>query len=157
MNNKNRFYFLLLALFAIPISAETPTKQELQEQLAVKQQELREITDKIAEQESRKEKILERMNASIKKYMHIHEMSGDHDRKKILNELGEFSIKFEKNNQKYLLYTDFLKSSSVLALAKLYYIYFDYEKACLGSLILKWEDTARQIDILVQEIKRLEE
>lgn len=157
MNHKNIFYFLLTALLTASLSAEAPNKQQLQEQLEAKQQELSQLSQKITAQEDLIDESYRKIDACIKNYISRKGFlwSGpNYD--ELFDEVSNVYEKFLQNSEKGFLFDEFFKSDPKLAFAKFHFLRIFYERIPLKNLIQKWEETARQVNALLGQIRYLD-
>lgn len=152
MNYKNIFPSLAITLFATALCAQTPNAQELREQLASKQQELHDLSEKIIQQEALISENHHKINMCIEKILGKKIISDKPEYKRLLNTLNDFYKHFLQSREKNTLLNEFLQDDSIAAFAKFHYVRLFYEHVRLEELIRQWEETAEQINTLLDRI-----
>ena len=141
----------IVSILSTSLYADTPSEQELREQLAIKQQELHELTKMVMDQEKLVEECANIVNTYIDRYL-SRESSDNHSYKRALHECSNFFEYFLSDRKKNALLNMFAKDDSKLNFAKLYYLFLFYEKNVLIGLIEKWEQAAQQVNALRDQI-----
>lgn len=152
MNNKIIFRQLAITLCATSLCAGETSKQELQEQLAAKQQELHELSEKIIRQEAFIEENHRMVNKCIQRILGEEIISGKPEYKKMLTNLNDFYKQFLRGRQKNTLLNEFLREDSLTAFAKFHYVRLFYEYVRLEELIRQWEETAEHINTVLDQL-----
>ena len=152
MNNKTIFRQLAIIVFATSVCAEEPSKQELQEQLAAKQQELHELSEKIIRQEVLIDENHRMVNKCIQRILGEEKISGKPEYTAMLNSLNDFYKQFLQTRKKNTLLTEFLREDPVTAFAKFHCVRLFYEYVRLEELVRQWEETAEQINLILDQM-----
>lgn len=152
MNNKIIFRQLAITLCATSLCAGEPSKQELQEQLAAKQQELHELSEKIIRQEAFIEENYHMVNKCVEKVLGEKIILDKPEYKRMLTNLNDFHKQFLQSRKKNTLLNEFRREDSLTAFAKFHYVRFFYEHVHLEELIRQWEETVEQINVLLDQM-----
>lgn len=151
MNYKRTLCYLAISALATSLHADTANEQELREQLAKKQQELHELTEKIMQQEKFVQECISNVNARINRYLGKNESHDSPKYDKVLGECSDFFDYFWSGREKNILFNEFLKDDSQLTFVKFYYLCLFYEKNLLKRLIEQWEKLAQQVTALLTQ------